>query len=160
MRRSALAVLAAAALALAIPTAALSDGGSDPVHGPDCSDIQINNDLAYVSNAELGVPPTVQGTMEVTSKRAKPTASCPGAVYQVVVTDYATGAQLASQTFTGDGTTASWSINMSQPAGQTWPDTVCVAATSAVNNKIADYIPNTGCIPLALNVSGGQSVYG
>ncbi len=151
------ALFAAVVLTLGVSVSVSADGGADPVHGPDCSDIQINNDLSYASNATLGIPPTVSGTLEVTTKGPKTTASCPGATYQVVVVDYTgntVGSQLGSQTFIGNGTTSSWFFSMS---GATWPSLVCVSATSMTNNKVNDYVPNSGCIPLVLDgpPSGG-----
>lgn len=144
-------LFAAVVLTLGVSVSVSADGGLDPVHGPDCSDIQINNDLTYASNANLGVPPTVSGTLEVTPKGGKTITSCPGATYRVVVADSG-GATLDSRTFIGDGTTSSWHFSMS---GATWPDPVCVSATSMTNSKVNDYVPNSGCITLALGSSGG-----
>ena len=144
------ALLAVVVLTLAF-SVSVSAANLDPVHGPDCSDIQINNDLTYTSSATFNIPPTVSGTLQVTPKGSKATASCPSAQYQVVVAD-SSGATLDSRTFTGDGTTISWFFSLS---GATWPGQVCVSATSMTNNRVNDYVPNSGCIPLVLDVSGG-----
>jgi hypothetical protein len=119
-------------VALLLPTAGTS--APPDVRGPKCADIFVHSP---------GYAGTAGGTALVTATVTTASASCPGGVYTAYVYD-TSGNLLGSQTFIGNGTTDTFSVQISvNPA----PSTVCLVVTSQVNSKgpVADMAPDTGC---------------
>ena len=149
MRTIALLVLLTAALAL--PATGATAPGGDKVTGGPCADITVYD-------PDQAGPPVYTtrpaGTATVYALLTTAKASCSGAAYTVTVYDASGTAVLDSQTFTGDGSTSSFSYTFS-PAGA--PSQVCIAATSMKGGKVNDAAPNTGCYGMVLDTSPGGS---
>jgi hypothetical protein len=149
-RIAAVAALAVtAAVALGLPTVAST--AAPDVRGPKCADIRIESP-SYTGT--LGGTATVSGTLTTPSA-----PSCQGGVYTVTIVDGGT----QTQTFTGDGSTDSWSFTFEVTNA---PSTICLYGTSQVSAKstLADTAPNAACAdpsePLVLNGGAGASGFG
>lgn len=139
------ALVGATAVVLGLPTVAST--AAPDVRGPKCADIRLLADYT----GTLGGTATVSGTLLTPSA-----PSCNGAVYTVYV-----GTE--SATFTGDGSTDSWTFSFTVNDA---PSTICIYATSqlSANAIAADTAPNTACSDpstyLILNGGGGASGFG
>ena len=144
-------LLAVLAAALSLPVAG-STAPIDQVKGPACGDITL-------WDPDQAGPPiytthlTGVATVYALLTTAKP--SCSSMTYTISVYADANGTTLVnSQTFQGDGTSSSFSYSFS-PAGA--PNPVCISAVSIRDGHVVDAAPNSGCFPLFLDTSGGQS---
>jgi hypothetical protein len=149
-RIAGIAALAASAVALGLPAAAVSARPGD-ARGPLCSDIFVTVSFANATGTP-GQPATVQWTL--TTPQAP---SCPDAVYTVRVFDATGTTILGGDQYTGDGATDAFSGFFTIAEA---PSSVCASATSEVRGRVTDNAPDSGCQTVPLTTSGGASGMG
>jgi hypothetical protein len=143
--------LAVLTVALVLPATGATAPGGDKVKGGPCADITV-------WDPELAGPPVYTtrpaGTATVYAQLTTAKPSCSGTPYTITVYDASGTTVLNSQTFTGDGTTSSFSYAFSPPGA---PSQVCIAASSNKDGKVLDAAPDTGCYVMVLDTSPGGS---
>jgi hypothetical protein len=143
--------LAVLTIALVIPATGATAPGGDKVKGGPCADITV-------WDPDQAGPPVYTtrpfGTATVYAQLTTAKPSCSGDTYTITVYDASGTTVLDSQTFTGDGTTSSFSYSFS-PSGA--PSQVCIAASSNKDGKVLDAAPDAGCYVMVLDTSPGGS---
>lgn len=137
-----LAVGAAAAAALAVPSGAVD------TKGPPCADI-VFGDGGYAFSA---TPPSLDWRFDLASP------SCAAVTYTLYIYDSEGQTLLATKTISDVKGAPSLSFSQTfngpgEPAAD--PDGVCLVGTTSLGSHVADRAPDTSCAFIAPDSSGG-----
>ena len=129
-----LAVVAAAAAALAVPSGAVD------TKGPPCANITFG-DGSYIA-------PTLDWRIDLKAP------SCSFVTYTLEIYDLSGTTLLATETITN--TEGAASLNFSHTFTSNAPtDGVCLVGTTSIANHVADRAPDGECVPVTPDGSGG-----
>jgi hypothetical protein len=128
-----LAVGAAVAAALAVPSSAVD------TQGPPCADITFG-DGSYIA-------PSLDWRVELAAP------SCERVTYTLEIYDLSGQTLLATETISGDGEAI---LNFEHTFADGAPaDGVCLVGTTSIARHVADRAPNGECVPVTPDGSGG-----